>query len=96
MSGRSCQPQEEQFVIPPDKLVRILEDIHVAEAALTGLSTERKDSAAAAYYDQIFTIHQVSASDFDHDLELLKRRPKLLSQTYSTLHQQMEQQTSKQ
>ena len=87
----ACQKQDSQLAIPADKLLSILEDIHIAEAALTGLASERKDSAARVYYQQIFTIHGVTEEDFNHDLELLKSRPDQLAKAYGALQQKIEQ-----
>ena len=86
----ACAPQQGQLAIPADKLLKILEDVHIAEAALTGLGQERKDSAARVYYEQIYTIHGVTEEDFYHDLELLKSRPEQLAKAYDLLQQKME------
>lgn len=86
----ACGQQQEQLAIPADKLLQILQDVHIAEAALTGLAKKRKDSAAQVYYKQIFIIHDVTEADFNHDLELLKSRPEQLAKAYGALQQQLE------
>ncbi|MFK7936382.1 MAG: DUF4296 domain-containing protein [Saprospiraceae bacterium] len=86
----ACTPQQDQLSIPAEQLLKIIKDVHIAEAAMTGLGTERKDSVARVYYEQIFTIHGVTEADFYHDLELLKSRPEQLAKAYGVLQQQME------
>lgn len=86
----SCQSQQEQLVIPADKLLKVLEDVHIAEAAMTGLAQARKDSIAKVYYEQIYAIHGITAEDFNHDLELLKSRPEQLAKAYGILVKKLE------
>ena len=81
----ACEQAAESLLIPENKLLLMLEDVHVAEAALTGLAPERKDSIARIYYDQIYTIYGVTEAEFNHDLELLKSRPEELAKVYKKL-----------
>ncbi|MCS6929179.1 MAG: DUF4296 domain-containing protein [Saprospiraceae bacterium] len=70
--GTSCQ-KTEQTQLPEETLARIMADLHLAEAATTGLSGYRKDSLLYLYYEQIFTLHGVDRSTYESDLRLLSR-----------------------
>ncbi len=67
-----CQPAE-QTRLPEETLVRIMADLHIAEAATTGLTGFRKDSLLYLYYEQIFALHGVERADYEHDIRLLSR-----------------------
>lgn len=86
----SCQNKQEQLAIPADKLLEVLQDVHIAEAAMTGLGKARKDSVARVYYDQIYSIHGITEEQFNHDLELLKSRPEQMAKAYGVLLQRLE------
>lgn len=48
-------------------------DLHLAEAATTGLTGYRKDSLLYLYYEQIFAWHGVERQAYENDLRLLSR-----------------------
>ncbi|MCH2042707.1 MAG: DUF4296 domain-containing protein [Saprospiraceae bacterium] len=74
----------EEPKIPQDKMIAILEDIHVAEALLTEyLKKAEKDSVAQEYYLQIFKIHEVSAEDFEQSLQSYMKNPNALEAIYT-------------
>lgn len=67
-----CQSPE-QTRLSEETLVRIMADLHIAEAATTGLTGFRKDSLLYLYYEQIFALHGVKRADYEHDIRLLSR-----------------------
>ncbi len=67
-----CQPAE-QTRLPEETLVRIMADLHIAEAATTGLTGFRKDSLLYLYYEQIFALYGIERADYEHDIRLLSR-----------------------
>lgn len=78
----SCNKQVEVLPIPESDLVKILADIHLAEAAFQNLSTSAKDTLAYQYYDQIYQIHQVEKVNVDSCLAILNRNPQQFYDTY--------------
>ncbi len=78
----SCQKEVERPTINPDKLVQILTDIHIAEAAMNNLYGAPKDSLAKLYYQQIYTIHGVDSAELTQDLALLKKNPVYMDSLY--------------
>ncbi len=75
----ACQP-EEQPNLPDETLARIMADLHIAEAATTGLTGYRKDSLLYLYYEQIFALHGVERAAYERDLRLLSRNEERLLQ----------------
>jgi len=71
------------------KLVDVLVDIHLAEAAMQNLTISAKDSIAARYYKQIYTIHGVKKEDFDSTSTFVKQRPKLLAKVYERVVEEL-------
>lgn len=77
----ACSPPD-GLPIPEDKLIEILADAHVAEAAVQSLGGAQRDSLITTYYNQLFEIHQVSRQDFEACLEALERDPARMMEVY--------------
>jgi hypothetical protein len=73
-----------------DRLVKILADAHIAEAAVQSLSGPYKDSVIRVYYTQICEIHQVSEADFYQSVELLAMQPEKMDKIYRKVEQRLE------
>lgn len=71
------------------KLVEVLVDIHLAEAAMQNLTISVKDSIATRYYQQIYTIHGVKEEDFDSAFTFVKQRPKLMAKVYERVVEEL-------
>lgn len=70
----SCHDGNPTLPISEDKLVNILVDIHVAEAAMQEFSTAAlKDSVGKVYYKKIFDIHKVTEADFNKSIIMIKK-----------------------
>ncbi|HFA50788.1 MAG TPA: DUF4296 domain-containing protein [Bacteroidetes bacterium] len=85
----SCQ-HEKKLPLPEDKLVPVLMDIHIAEAGLTHLTGTVKDSTAAKYYQQIYTMHGVEEAVVDSCLYYLKRHPARMKKVYDKVTKELE------
>ena len=88
----SCGPEPTPIPMDEDKLVEVLIDVHVAEAAVQMLRGATKDSVINAYYDQIFEIHGLSREDFETTMEILRTDPKRMEGLYSKIMNEMERQ----
>lgn len=86
----ACQSEEEPLRLPEPVLVKVLADLHIAEAAMQNLRGNTKDSIAVLYYEQIYTIHDVDASDVKHDLESLRQQPQRLKELYTKVMEHTE------
>lgn len=85
----NCKNDEKKLLIPEEKLIAILTDIHLAEAALKNVKKDKKDSLGALYYDQVFTIHNVSREQFETDLDNLRSSPKRIAEVYDKILEQL-------
>lgn len=74
--GEQPLPMEEEAV------VKLLVDVHIAEAATNNLQGSLKDSVIVAYYEQLFKIHDITAEEFDALYQLLENNPEQYLQIY--------------
>lgn len=75
--------------IPEEKMIQILADVHIAEAAIAELKQKHRDSIAPLYYDQIFTIHNVDSSLFNQTFAILQAEPHRLNKMYETVFERL-------
>ncbi|MCB0661509.1 MAG: DUF4296 domain-containing protein [Saprospiraceae bacterium] len=89
----ACQKEEKVSLPYPDKkVVDILVDIHVAEAALQPLFGDIKDSTAQVYYQQIYEIHQINEDQLRELLQILKDHPKEMDRIYELVLEEISRQ----
>ncbi len=81
LSLMACQP-EESPIFSDEKMIDVLIDVHVAEAAMQGLNQQRKDSLTSLYYNQIFEIHSIKEADFYSQMEYMKLHPEYMEKIY--------------
>lgn len=86
----SCKPRPVRLPVEEGKLILMLADVHVAEAALQGLLGRTKDSMANVYYDQICSIHGVGRPLFDSALQILQEEPERMELIYAEVMKEME------
>jgi hypothetical protein len=87
--GFSCT-HHEQLPLSADKLVKVLADLHVAEAALVSYEEDKKDSMAARYYRDIADIHDIDLEDLDTSIAMMRRNPGLMQRIYDQVLLQLE------
>ncbi len=83
----SCNKETEAFPIEEPELIKILADIHLAEAAFQNLSNSAKDTLAYQYYEQIYQIHEVEKEQVDSCIAILNRNPQLFFDTYKKVQE---------
>lgn len=88
----SCGPRSAPLPLDEDKLVKVLIDVHVAEAALQSLRGQTKDSISNIYYGQIFQIHDMSQADFEAAMLILRDDPWRMEALYAKIMAEMERQ----
>lgn len=79
----SCSRKKPNLPVNEEKLIVVLADVHLAEAALQHLSGPIKDTTATLYYEQVFVIHGIEKADFDTTMFRLREDPDRLSKIYS-------------
>lgn len=78
----ACNKDQEKLPIQEAKMIDILVDVHLAEAAMQELSSVIRDSIGEVYYGQIFEIHGITEEDFNKTLFLIKQDPKDMDRIY--------------
>jgi hypothetical protein len=69
--------------IKDETFIRILADMHTAEAAAEGEFATAKDSLLKLYFPQILQKHGVSKPDFDSTMAVYSRNPVAFDSIYS-------------
>ena len=77
------------MIIDDDKMIAVLTDIHVAEAAAQSLRREQKDSILSLYYEQVFYIHQISREEFERTMLVLRGDPDHLENLYNKILEEL-------
>ncbi|MEM9991518.1 MAG: DUF4296 domain-containing protein [Bacteroidota bacterium] len=75
--------------ISAERLVPVLTDLYLAEAAMNTLVGEVKDSMAAVYYQQVCAIHGVMRVDIDSTLQLMQQHPDFMDSTYTKVMERL-------
>ena len=72
-------------IIPKDKMVDVLVDVHLAEAAADnhGLKSPQIDMMMAARYDSVFQKHGITFEEFKSSYDYYLAHPDVLSEIYS-------------
>jgi len=81
----ACGPKPAVLPIEKERLIPVLVDVHIAEAAVQSLRKQEKDSVIQVYYEQIFEIHKISEDDFYASMEVLKQDAYQLEQIYEVV-----------
>lgn len=90
----ACAKKQSQLPIPEEKLVDILVDVHTAEAAISFLYGEKRDTFAENYYEDIYTIHDISSDEFDQTMKILRSDPEMMVRVYQGILDQVDEQVS--
>ncbi len=90
LATSACRERYLKISLPNDRLIPILCDIHIAEAAVQQVNGARKDSLNEVYLDQICTIHQISRERLDEVLEELRNNPDAMKKAYLAVAQALE------
>ncbi len=89
-SVAACNDEPRPLRVPEERLVLVLADIHIAEAALQALRGDTKDSMSAVYYDQIYTLHKVDSAAVHQSLEQLREDPQRMKDLYDRVMERVE------
>ena len=85
----ACREEAPPLLIPEDKLVDVLVDVHLAEASLQNRFGPVKDSLAQAYYQKIYELHEVEAATFEETMERLRRHPERSERIYEQVMERL-------
>ena len=85
-------PIPSDSIISAEKMVHILGDVHMAEAALMMERNQGQDSKVKPelYYSGIFKKYHISQRRFDENLRYYRQNPAVLSKIYDRVIQELE------
>jgi len=88
----SCNKAEVEEVplIPDEKMVNILVDLHIAEAAILSANKSQKDSIGGIYFAQIFKMHDIQDSLFYKNYNLISKSPDRTEEIYEKVIEEIE------
>lgn len=89
LSAGSCRPSP-TLPVEEDLLVKVLADVHIAEAAVQNFAGAHKDSIKRIYYQQIYDIHGVSETDFRAALQILSDDQVKMEKLYKKVEKHLE------
>lgn len=80
----ACRNNNIKTPIEREKLIKILVEVHLAEAAMQELSLEqsKRDSIGKLYYKKVFETNKVTEADFNKTMFLLRQNPEKLETLY--------------
>lgn len=67
----SCGEKVEKTTLSDEKIMRIMADLYVADAATNGLSGYVKDSLAQVYFKQVLEMHGTTKEEYEKNLRLI-------------------------
>ena len=76
--------------ISEEKMIAILVDLHIAEAAILSANKAQKDSIGGIYYKQIFDMHEIQDSIFYQNLEIISSNPIRTEAIYEVVIEKIE------
>lgn len=86
----SCHSKAKEMPIDENKLINILVDVHVAEAAMQEYASPKKDSIGKVYYQEIFSLHHVTEEAFIKSMYLLRQDPEEMETVYKAVVAELE------
>lgn len=78
----ACSKDKTALPIESDKMVDILVDVHLAEAAMQESTLMNKDSVGRVYYQKIFNLYGITEADFNKSMFLIRQNPEKLEAIY--------------
>lgn len=89
-----CQNQSSRAYLPDDELVKILVDMHIANAAVSRATSHLQDSLRVAYKEDIARKYKIPVEEITANLENLRKDFAHMDQVYQrvmdTLTKKME------
>jgi hypothetical protein len=91
LSFFGCSQKKQEGTLSEDQLVEVLLDAHTAEAALSYLYGEKKDTFAENYYAEIYAIHDISETEFRQSIRNLRNDNAAMIRVYTRILEQLDQ-----
>lgn len=79
----ACNTSVPNDVIPPDKMIPIAEEMHLADAILTQKRILKGNEEAMTYYQHIYDKYNITPEDFETSITYYAKNPKPLRKAYA-------------
>jgi len=82
--NKKTKYNESNFIIPPDTMVNIIKDIHLAEAYIAYMQTTNSNTQNITIntYNNLLKKHNISKQQLDSNLKYYANNPILLKEIY--------------
>jgi len=78
-----CKPGIPSDIIQPDKMVLVLNDIHIADAYITTIpNLDTSKATAASYYQGIYKRYEIDSALYNKSMVYYAQHPKVLDEIY--------------
>jgi len=82
----ACKPGIPKNVIPPEKMEKILFDIHVAEGYATGITNQDSSKKiAAALYKGIYKKFEIDSVGYNRSMDYYYKHPDIMKLMYENI-----------
>lgn len=88
----ACGSDHTPQPLPDEILIKVMADLHIAEAALQRLPRNYKDTVSQRYYDEVAKIHGLTRTQLDTALYWLRARPEEMFRVYEAVTEYLEKQ----
>ena len=90
----SCADAPSKMVIPTPKMIKVLAEVHVAEASSRSLPDNIKDSIRQQIFGEIYKDNRVSSDDFENTMDYLSLHPAEFESLYDSVEVYLKRQSS--
>jgi len=89
--GKFSFRKKSSFIIPKDKLIPILVDLHLSDAVLNSpnIKSLYNKQYAEVYYDQVFELHGYTRAQFDTTIKFYSVKPSKLENIYDDVIEEL-------
>lgn len=78
----ACVKKEPVFELDQDKMVRVLIDLHIAEAALAQVNLADRDSIGVLALKKVAEMHQMAPEDIQSQIVYIQQNPLIMAEIY--------------
>ena len=87
LSFMSCQKKEVkvEYKLSDEQLIRLMYDVQLSEAALSGVTTERGDTLKEIFWTRLMTVYGLSKSEIKTEIEKLESDPEKMKTVFDSI-----------
>lgn len=86
----SCTKTTPENIIPEEKMIRVLTDVHIADGNTPAFSDpDSVKQRMSAYLKAVYQKHKIDSAKFRRSLQYYSRRPELLQEMYGQVEKNL-------